>query len=295
MRTTLLLATLSMFVANAAVAVPVPGLYNTGVDDSRSAIGDGAVDSHYALIGSADPSYPGPSAYACWPIAAGFWLSNDAASRWIGPAPNEGYPSGAPPHPTGDYTYRLAFDLTGLNPATVSISGNWGVDNSGTVLINGVSVATTSSYNPLPAFSITSGFVAGVNHLDFVVNNWIAGGANPTALRVANLSGTASALVGVPQARTASGLELALPVPNPAQRQTRIAFSLPRAGEARVEVRDLAGRLVRVLGDGAWPAGRSEITWDGAAVDGARARAGVYFLELESGKERVTRRLVRID
>ena len=295
MRTTLLLATLSLLVPNAAHAVPVPGLYNTGVDGTGATIGDGAIDSHYVLLSSADPSYPGPSAYACWPIAGAYWLSNDAASRWIAPAVNEGYPSGAPPHPAGDYTYRLSFDLTGFDPATVVLSGKWGVDNSGTILLNGVSVASTSSYNPLAAFSITSGFVAGVNHLDFVVNNWIAGGANPTALRVANLTGTATALVGVPPARTASGLELAPPVPNPARRLTRIAFSLPRGGDARIEVRDLAGRLVRVLGDGAWPAGRSEITWDGAANGGGRMHAGVYFLQLEAGGERVTRRIVRID
>ena len=295
MRTTLLLATLTLLVANSAHAVPVPGLYNTGVNGTGAAIADGAVDPHYVLISSADPAYPGPSAYACWPIATGFWLANDASSRWIAPAANEGYPSGAPPHPIGDYTYRLSFDLTGLDPATVSIHGNWGVDNSGTIFINGVSVASTSSYNPLPSFSITSGFVAGVNHLDFVVNNWAAGGANPTALRVANLTGTGTATVGVPPARTASGLELALPIPNPARRRTRIAFSLPRAGAARIEVRDLAGRLVRVLADGAWPAGRSEIIWEGGAGGGGRMRAGVYFLQLEAGGERVTRRIVRID
>lgn len=295
MRTPLLLALLFVLAADAAHAVPVPGLYNTGVDATRAVLADGAVDPHYVLISSADPSYPGPSAYACWPIAGGYWLSNDATSRWIGPAVNEGYPSGAPPHPVGDYTYRLSFDLTGFDPATVVVNGNWGVDNSGTILINGVSVASTSSYNPLAAFSITSGFVAGVNHLDFVVNNWSAGGANPTALRVANLTGTATALVGVPPARTPSGLELALPVPNPARLQSRIAFALPRAGDARIEVRDLAGRLVRVVADGAWPAGRSEVTWDGTGTGGEHAPPGVYFLLLEAGAERVTRRIVRID
>src|SRR5258708_2997504 len=59
------------------------------------------------------------------------------------------------------------------------------------MLLNGVQVAVTgSSFSAFTSFTIGSGFLAGTNTLDFVVNN---GGSspNPTGLRV-DLSGTAS-------------------------------------------------------------------------------------------------------
>lgn len=61
--------------------------------------------------------------------------------------------------------------------------------------MNGVAAGpNSSSYNTWMPFTINSGFVAGVNTLDFVVTNT---GAGPTGLRV-DLSGTASPGSGPP-------------------------------------------------------------------------------------------------
>jgi hypothetical protein len=52
----------------------------------------------------------------------------------------------------------------------------------------GSSAAGFASFTP---FTVNSGFIAGVNTLDFVVNNAPFAGTNPTGLRV-EISGTVS-------------------------------------------------------------------------------------------------------
>ena len=98
----------------------------------------------------------------------------------------------------GDYTYQTKFDLTGMNPKTAMILGNWACDNEGVeILLNGINVAdiTSSSFGSFEPFTIDSGFVSGINTLDFIVDNTPGGSAtsNPTGLRV-EMSGTADAV-----------------------------------------------------------------------------------------------------
>jgi hypothetical protein len=116
-------------------------------------------------------------------------------SAWITPS----FDTQGPSDGSGTYNYRYetTFDLTGLNPATARLAGRWSTDNRGVdILINGVSTgqANTAQFNVWTPFQITSGFVAGVNRLTFVVNNGSPGspaGVDPTGLR-AEIWGTAS-------------------------------------------------------------------------------------------------------
>jgi hypothetical protein len=120
------------------------------------------------------------------------WLANGPSSQWIGPqSPIEAL------CPVGTYDYRTTFNLTGYDAATAVINGSWITDNIGEeILINGVD---TGSYHPdeqfttASPFTITSGFVPGLNTLDFIVCNAAGGSStsNPTALRV-EMSGTAT-------------------------------------------------------------------------------------------------------
>jgi hypothetical protein len=150
-----------------------------------------------------------------YPIMNGGLSGDDAISTWIGPY---NYPNDQSRHfgglndltgPQGNYDYRTTFDLTGFDLSSASITGGWGTDNSGVdILLNGVSLGFTTPTNafgsPLSAFTINSGFVAGVNSLDFVVFN----GSGPTALRV-EMTGSANP-VPVPLPATASLLMLGL-------------------------------------------------------------------------------------
>lgn len=191
-----LVLVLTSAVSLCASANTIPGLFNTGVLSDGTTAASGSVDLHYTLISSQDPNHPGPDAIVADPIAQGYWLANSATSRWIAPSQNQGYPSGAESHPGGTYVYRISFDLTGLDPATAVVNGSWAADNSGTdILLNGVSTGkTTGGYSTLVAFSLTSGFVAGINTLDFLVYELPSSGANPTGLRVDGLAGTAAAV-----------------------------------------------------------------------------------------------------
>jgi hypothetical protein len=96
--------------------------------------------------------------------------------------------------------YRMTFSLAGLNAATAQISGSWGADNSGLIFLNGASTGVAvAGFGSLTPFSISGGFVSGLNTLDFSIGD----GGPPTAFRVDNLSGTANVLRGgIPEPTT---------------------------------------------------------------------------------------------
>src|SRR5207245_7622204 len=121
------------------------------------------------------------------------WLGDGPNSKWIAPRVDA-----ANGNAVGTYTYRTTFDLTGLNPATAVLTGQFASDNGATIKLNGVTVGPTSpTFNAFTVFTISSGFIAGVNTLDVVVSNDPCGGCiNPTGLRV-DISGTASSSGGI--------------------------------------------------------------------------------------------------
>jgi hypothetical protein len=80
--------------------------------------------------------------------------------------------------------------------------------------------------------------------------------------------------------------------PNPTRSRTRVAFELPRTTVARVALYDAAGRLVRVLTDGALAAGPHTHWWDRRDVSGRVVAPGLYFLRLDAGSNRGGQKLV---
>lgn len=162
-------------------AVTISGLFNTGTDASNLALtgGNGVVDTHYQILSSTSPGYAGNQAVTYFHSA---YAANDANSRWISLSAN-GSPGG------NTTVYRTTFDLTGFDPLTALITGNWGVDNAGSIILNGVySGISHTGFSSLVSFSLNSGFVAGMNTLDFEVRDF----GQPTALRVDDLAGTAN-------------------------------------------------------------------------------------------------------
>jgi|APLak6261658528_1056013.scaffolds.fasta_scaffold04819_1 hypothetical protein len=190
---TSIVLTVFLGVSSPVYASSIDTLFNTGVDSAGAVLPDGTIgDPHYSLI-----SVPGGSltdtriitSDGGFPIVPiGPYIGDNTSSRWIGPNNDEDLNG-----PSGTYTYRTTFDLTGFDSKTASITGGWTTDNNGLdILINGISLvvfttAPTSFESGFSAFSITSGFLPGTNTLDFVVNN-VDG---PTALRV-EVTGTAS-------------------------------------------------------------------------------------------------------
>jgi len=191
--------------ASRASAAVIPTLFSTGVDAGGSVVANDTLgDAHYSLT-----SVPGGSSMSLiavtsahgFPVGGVAWNADNTISRWIAPANNTASGPRSLSAPAGDYTYRTTFDLTGFIPGTASISGQWASDNNGLdILINGVSTGNTHgdsrgvAYQFFKPFTISSGFVAGMNTLDFVVNNFYdpidPDSPGPNGLRV-ELFGTA--------------------------------------------------------------------------------------------------------
>jgi len=198
--------------ATIAHAASITTLYNTGTNAAHGTLADGTLgDPHYTLV--AVP--PGSVTDILIRTAVGgfpadfYKPGDDALSTCIGPN-SLNFPFGHFGGPNdlidfpGTYDYRTTFDLTGLDLASAMILGNWSADNVGLdILLNGISLGDTTPADAyltgFVPFSISSGFHAGLNTLDFLVSN--AGINNsPTALRV-EMSGTAD-LATIPEPAT---------------------------------------------------------------------------------------------
>lgn len=162
--------------------IPIPTLFNTGVDNNKIPIADGETDLHYVLSISADPMFTGPDAKVVhsdvFPL--GTWVYNDNLSKWISPRADAGEWNSP-----GVYVYTLSFSLYGFKAETAEINGFWTTDNDGVdIMINGKSTGYFTQYNAFQngfyPFEIKEGFVKGINSISFVVNN----GEAPTGLRV---------------------------------------------------------------------------------------------------------------
>lgn len=84
------------------------------------------------------------------------------------------------------------------------------------------------------------------------------------------------------------------PRPNPSGASTRLAWIMGRAGRARLEIVDVAGRRVRVAIDGPVDAGRHDFVWDGLDATGRPVASGIYWARLTASGQTLTRKLVRI-
>ncbi|MCB1161131.1 T9SS type A sorting domain-containing protein [bacterium] len=80
--------------------------------------------------------------------------------------------------------------------------------------------------------------------------------------------------------------------PNPFNPATKIEFGLPTASDVRVTIFDAAGRAVRTLADGAFPAGWHNLRWDGTDAQGHALASGVYFYRLETAGERIQKKML---
>ncbi len=83
-------------------------------------------------------------------------------------------------------------------------------------------------------------------------------------------------------------------IPNPFNPITTINFDLPRATKVRLDIFDMAGRLVRTLADGDVPEGRHKEIWNGRNSSGARVASGSYFYRLQAGNKTLTQKMLFI-
>jgi hypothetical protein len=174
----------AVFYSDAAIAaqvVPIPGLFNTGVDEDGKKLGDKASEIHYDLSGRDSDTFV--ISDGSRPKA---WTPSRGQSAWIGPENGTG--AAAP----GRYWYTLSFDLSGLDPSTAFISGAWATDNNSEIYLNNDQTGFEKDifgFRELEYFELTDGFLHGKNTLQFWVNNE---GRGPTGLLVSDLTGIAA-------------------------------------------------------------------------------------------------------
>ena len=65
--------------------------------------------------------------------------------------------------------------------------------------------------------------------------------------------------------------------PNPFNPSTKIAFDLPKASHVKLIIYDIIGREVAQIADADYPAGYTELTWNGVNKNGVTVSSGVYF------------------
>jgi mannan endo-1,4-beta-mannosidase len=91
------------------------------------------------------------------------------------------------------------------------------------------------------------------------------------------------------------GFDLRLRIaPNPASTAVTIRFDLPAAGPVRLEILDVAGRLVATPEAGSATPGSHARIWDGRGQNGLAAPPGLYLCRLRAAGAVATVRLLRI-
>lgn len=83
-------------------------------------------------------------------------------------------------------------------------------------------------------------------------------------------------------------------LPNPCNPGTTVRFSLPTEQAAVLELYAADGARVRRLAAGTFPAGRSDVFWDGRDDGGRAVASGTYLLRLSAGGLQQARKLTLV-
>jgi hypothetical protein len=114
-------------------------------------------------------------------------------------------------------------------------------------------------------------------------------GTNLYAGRADGLWRRSTATVSVPGNGASAGLGLAFAGAQPAAHDVRLRFNMPEAGNASIEVFDVAGRRAAALAQPSLSAGPHEVSWSARELG-----PGVYSVRLTVGQLREVVRLVRV-
>jgi hypothetical protein len=185
-------ALLSLFAVPAAALANTISVFGTGT-------GGGPVDPAYTVSYNATNPLPGAPDAPAYLTGQGSYTNPAAGTSYISTDSNG---SSDNTIAGGYYTFTTTFSLAGLDPSTADLIGQFAADNAVTVYLNGVNTGFHDIYGTDPSnygfanltsYDITSGFVAGTNTLQFVVQNGNFGSdtVGPMALD-ASASGTAS-------------------------------------------------------------------------------------------------------
>jgi hypothetical protein len=81
------------------------------------------------------------------------------------------------------------------------------------------------------------------------------------------------------------------PKPNPSNHSLRISLELPTQVNVKASIYSVTGQHVKKLINNLMPIGSHEVMWDTRDQRGRKVAAGIYFLRIQVGKEKVTRQI----
>jgi hypothetical protein len=82
--------------------------------------------------------------------------------------------------------------------------------------------------------------------------------------------------------------------PNPFNPVTNIRYGLPEASQVSIQIFNVQGQLVRTLFSAEQPAGYHTIQWNGRNDFGSQLGSGVYFYRVQSGKDKMIKKMLLV-
>jgi hypothetical protein len=192
-------------VASVTIGAAFSELFNTGANSNDLADPTLAStpDLHYSLGQSSDVNNLGPNTMV-WDMGSypvlpgGIFAFVGGQSQWIGSQANTGGATYTSPQGTYVYETKFLLDSVDVNqPAKMTLTW-WANTTGGDVLLNGNSLGIHTLITNLPStaasFTITNGFVPGVNTIDFITPCVNPNGSYPESAVRIELSGIGQAL-----------------------------------------------------------------------------------------------------
>jgi len=99
---------------------------------------------------------------------------------------------------------------------------------------------------------------------------------------------------GAPAAEALQPTGLTSIHPNPFNPETTVGFALASPERVRLAIYDVRGTLVKLLVDRTMPAGEHRATWNGTDERGRPASSGIYFVRMNAGSYRETKKVVML-
>jgi hypothetical protein len=80
--------------------------------------------------------------------------------------------------------------------------------------------------------------------------------------------------------------------PNPFNPETTISFDLNFSADVQIDIFNIKGQKVKSLVNGTFEKGRNEVIWNGVNNSGKSVASGLYFYQIKSGEETITRKMM---
>jgi len=207
-------------------------------------------------------------------------------------------------------------DVTGINAQLSSVNGGPAGNGmiTGTIeyinggALSGVFVTAKNSVGDVIGFDFTdaqggyqlSGMINGdytvqaskINLASEAVSVQYNSGTGNTMLLDIELADSPLSIDPIENEAVPNTLELSQNYPNPFNPSTTISFGLPAGSDVRLTIFNVLGQPVKELVNDNLAAGSYQLTWDGTNQSGFAVATGVYFYSLETGNNRLVRKML---